>query len=172
MIVRDATDDDLAAIVAIFNHAVRETTAVFSGIETDIPARAEWVAARRAKAFPVLVAEAKGRVVGFAAYDQFRSFPGYRFAVEHSVYVDPSARRQGTARALMTALITDARGRGLHVMIGGIDADNAGSIALHEGLGFVETGRLPEVGAKFGRWLSLVFMQLQLNADPAPPEAR
>lgn len=57
-------------------------------------------------------------------------------------------------------------------MVGGIDADNAASIALHEALGFRETGRLPEVGAKFGRWLSLVFMQLVLNPGAAPPEAR
>jgi len=172
MIIRDATDDDLPAIVAIFNYAVRETTAVFSGIETDIPARAEWVAVRRAKGFPVLVAEADGRVVGFAAYDQFRSFPGYRHTVEHSVYVDPGAQRRGAGRALMEALIADAKARGLHVMVGGIDADNAGSLALHRALGFNETGRLPDVGAKFGRWLTLVFMQLTLSPGMPPPEAR
>lgn len=172
MHVRDATDDDLPAIVAIFNFAVRDTTAVFSHIETDIAARAEWVAARRAKGFPVLVAEDGGRVAGFAAYDQFRSFPGYRCSVEHSVYVDPAAQRRGVGRALMQALIADARDRGMHVMIGGIDADNAGSIALHRSLGFEETGRLPEVGMKFGRWLDLVFMQLALNPGARPPEAR
>ncbi len=172
MLVRDATDDDLPAIVAIFNYAVRDTTAVFSTLETDVAARAAWVAVRRAKGFPVLVAEADGRVAGFAAYDQFRSFPGYRHTVEHSVYVDPAVQRRGTGRALMEGLIADAKARGLHVMVGGIDADNAASIALHEALGFRETGRLPEVGAKFGRWLSLVFMQLVLNPGAAPPEAR
>lgn len=172
MIVRNATDDDLPAIVAIFNYAVRDTTAVFSGIETDVAARAEWVAARRSKGFPVLVAEAEGKVIGFAAYDQFRSFPGYRYTVEHSVYVDPSVQRRGAGRVLMEALIADAKARGMHVMVGGIDADNAGSIALHAALGFRETGRLPEVGAKFGRWLTLVFMQLVLTPGSAPPEAR
>ncbi|MFT3810632.1 MAG: GNAT family N-acetyltransferase [Micropepsaceae bacterium] len=172
MIIRDATDDDLPAIVAIFNYTVRDTTAVFSSVETDVAARADWAAGRRAKGFPVLVAEAEGQVIGFASYDQFRSFPGYRHTVEHSVYVDPASQRRGAGRALMEALVADARARRLHVMVGGIDADNAGSIALHAALGFTETGRMAEVGVKFGRWLTLVFMQLVLHPGAAPPEAR
>ena len=172
MIIRDATDDDIAAIVAIFNHAVRDTTAVFSSLEATIPARAAWVADRRTKGMPVLVAEADGRVIGFASYGEFRAFPGYRHTVEHSVYVEPAAQRLGAGRALMEALIGRAMAGGLHVMVGGIDADNAASLALHRALGFVETGRMPEVGAKFGRWLTLVFMQLRLSPRPHPPEAR
>ena len=44
-------------------------------------------------------------------------------------------------------------------MVGAIDAENTGSLRLHARLGFVETGRMPQVGRKFGRWLDLVFMQ-------------
>jgi len=172
MIIRDATDADLAAIVAIFNHAVRTTTAVFSTLETDVAARAEWAAARRAKGFPVLVAEADGAVIGFASYGDFRSFPGYRLTVEHSVYVAPEAQRRGAGRALLAALIDHGQAAGFHVMVGGIDADNAPSLALHRALSFEETGRMAEVGAKFGRWLSLVFMQRALDDRKAPPEAR
>lgn len=168
MILRDATDDDLAAIVAIYNHAVRNTTAVFSTVETDRAGRAAWMAARREKGFPVLAAEADGAVVGFASYGEFRAFPGYRLTVEHSVYVAPEAHRRGVGRALMQALIGRARAAGLHVMVGGIDADNAASLALHRALGFVESGRLPETAAKFGRWLTLVFVQLRLG-DAASP---
>ncbi|HPU15868.1 MAG TPA: GNAT family N-acetyltransferase, partial [Polymorphobacter sp.] len=57
--------------------------------------------------------------------------------------------------------------RGLHVLVGGIDMANRGSIALHEKLGFVHTGTLPQVGFKFGRWLDLGFWQKQL---PTPAE--
>ncbi len=46
-----------------------------------------------------------------------------------------------------------------HVMIGGIDAQNVTSIALHEKLGFKVVGELQEVAFKFGRWLDLKFMQ-------------
>lgn len=171
MLVRDATDDDLAAIVAIFNHAVRNTTAVFSTVETDVAGRAAWAAARRERGFPVLVAEAAGEVLGFASYGEFRSFPGYRLTVEHSVYVAPAARRRGVGRSLLEALIAHAHGAGLHVMVGGIDADNQASLALHRALGFEETGRMGEVAAKFGRWLTLVFMQRRLD-DAVAPETR
>lgn len=172
MIVRDATDDDLPAIVAIFNHAVRHTTAVFSTVETDIAARAAWAEARRAKGYPVLVAEADGRVAAFASYGEFRSFPGYRHTVEHSVYVAPDAHRRGLGRRLLEALIARAEAQGLHVMVGGIDAANDASLALHRALGFEETGRMPEVGEKFGRWLTLVFMQRVLGGSAPRTEAR
>ncbi len=168
MIVRDATDDDLAAIVAIFNHAVRHTTAVFSTEEADREGRALWMRVRREAGFPVLVAEDGGGVAGFGSYGAFRAFPGYRLTVEHSVYVAPEAQRRGVGRMLMQALIEHAASAGLHVMVGGIDADNAASLALHRALGFEETGRMPQTAAKFGRWLTLVFMQLRLN-DAAPP---
>ncbi len=172
MLVRDATNDDLAAIAVIFNHAVRHSTAVFSTVETDARARGDWAAARRADGFPVLVAEAGGAVAGFASYGAFRSFPGYRFTVEHSLYVAPAAQRRGVGRALLSALIDRATAAGLHVMVAGIDADNTASLALHRALGFEETGRMGEVGAKFGRWLTLVFMQRRLDERAAPPEAR
>lgn len=172
MNIRDATDTDLRAIVDIFNHAVRETTAVFSTVEATIDTRAQWMTARRGEGFPVLVAEADGAVVGFASYGAFRSFPGYRLTVEHSVYVGPSAQRHGVGRQLLAALIAHAQAAGFHVMVGGIDADNTASLALHRALGFEETGRMAEVGAKFGRWLNLVFMQRRLDDRKAPPEAR
>lgn len=172
MLVRDATDDDLAAIAAIFNHAVRHTTAVFSTIETDIAARAAWADARRAEGYPVLVAERDGSVAGFASYGPFRTFPGYRLSIEHSVYVAPAAQRRGVGQALMAALIARATASGLHMMVAGIDADNTASLALHRALGFEETARMPEVAAKFGRWLTLVFMQRRLDPRSAPPEAR
>jgi L-amino acid N-acyltransferase YncA len=172
MLVRPATDTDLHAIADIFNHAVRNTTAVFSTVETDVAARAEWAAARRARGFPVLVAEEGGTVTGFASYGEFRAFPGYRLTVEHSVYVAPDAQRRGAGRALLSALISHAEASGLHVMVGGIDAANTASLALHRALGFEETGRMDEVAEKFGRWLTLVFMQRRLDTRAPPPEAR
>jgi hypothetical protein len=60
----------------------------------------------------------------------------------------------------MTALIARAGQNGIHVMIAGIEAGNAASIALHEKLGFRNGGTFREVGTKFGRWLDLTFMEL------------
>ena len=72
----------------------------------------------------------------------------------------PHVRRgRGLGTALIHALFAEAQARDVHVMVGAIDAENTGSLRLHARLGFVETGRMPQVGRKFGRWLDLVFMQ-------------
>ena len=163
--IRDATAADAGAICAIYNLAVRETTAIWNEIEVDAANRAAWLAERQRAGFPVLVAERGGVVVGYATYGPFRPHDGYRFSVENSVYVAEAARGGGVGRALMAALIERARKAGLHAMVAGIEAENAGSIRLHAALGFVEAGRLPQVGTKFGRWLDLLFMQLTLDGS-------
>lgn len=169
MTIRDATAADAAAVAAIYNHAVATTTAVWHGTLTDAADRAAWIADRQGAGFAVLVAEEGGAIAGFAAFGPFRAFAGYRHTVEHSVYVAPGAQRRGTGRALLAALIARARATGFHAMIGAIDATNAPSLALHRALGFVQTGHLPQVGAKFGRWLDLTLMQLTLDDRPVPP---
>ena len=160
--VRPATHEDLPAIVALYNDAVANTTAIWNDATDDVANRKAWFDARVAQGYPVLVAEDDGAFAGYGTFGDFRPFDGYRYSVEHSVYVTEAARRKGVATALIAALAERARALGKHTMIAGIAADNAGSIALHARLGFVETGRMPEVGHKFGRYLDLVFMQKML----------
>lgn len=161
--IRDAMPADAEAICAIYNHAVRETTAIWNDVEVDTANRAAWLAERQGAGFPVLVAQVAGQVAGYATYGPFRPHDGYRFTVENSVYVAASARGAGLGRTLMAALIARARQDGLHAMIAGIEAGNAASIRLHASLGFTQAGVLPQVGTKFGRWLDLLFMHLRLG---------
>ena len=167
-IIRDATGADAAAIVPIYNHAALETTAVWNDGPSDLVGRARWLADRRGAGYPVLVAEQTGRVVGYATFGDFRPFDGYRHTVEDSVYVAPDAQGQGVGRGLLDALVQRARAMGKHVMVAGIEAENLASVRLHAAAGFVEVGRMPQVGCKFGRWLDLVFMQCRLDGGPAP----
>lgn len=157
--IADATIADVPAIAAILNHEVLNTTAVWY----DEPQTDEWMAAwfelRRSKGWPILVARHEGRVFGYASYGEFRTRTGYRSTMEHSVYVDSSAHRRGIGRMLLEALMERARAHGVHVLVGGIADENTASIELHRALGFEEVARMPEVGQKFGRWLTLVFMQ-------------
>ena len=164
MIVRDAVDGDLEAIRRIYNDAVAGTTAIWNEVLVDLDDRRRWAEARRVLGYPVLVAEVDGRVAGYGSFGDFRAFDGYRHTCEHSVYVDAPFRRRGIARALVEALVGRATDLGKHAMIAGIEAGNTASIALHADLGFVEVGRLPEVGRKFDRWLDLVFMEKILPA--------
>jgi phosphinothricin acetyltransferase len=122
---------------------------------------AEWFAARN-KHHAVLAARDGSGLVGYASYGPFRAPSGYRLTAEHSLYVRENARGRGIGKALLTALIDKACAQGLHVLIGGIDSENSLSIALHKAFGFEETGRLPQVGRKFDRWLTLVFLQKRL----------
>jgi phosphinothricin acetyltransferase len=161
--IRDARDVDLPAILAITNHEVLHTTAVWTLTPVTLESRIAWLRERQAAGFPVLVAASDDdRVLGFASYGKFRAWEGYRLTVEGSVYVERHVRRRGIGTALLVALIRAARDQGLHAMIAGIEAGNLASIALHARLGFREVGRLPAVGRKFDRWLDLVLMQLIL----------
>ncbi|MGX9964684.1 N-acetyltransferase family protein [Roseomonas sp. F4] len=160
--VAEATEADLPAILALINQAIAETTAVWHLQTETLETRRAWFAARRAAGLPVLVARRGDAVLGFASYGPFRPFAGFDATVEHSVYVDPAAQRQGIGAMLLAALEAHATARGLHVMVGAVEAGNVGSIALHLRAGFVETGRMPEVGRKFGRWLDLVLLQKRL----------
>ena len=157
--IRPATGADLPAITAIYNDAVANTTAIWNEVVVDVDNRRTWLEMRQKQGYPVIVADIGATVAGYGSFGDFRAFDGYRHSVEHSVYAAEAYRRRGIASALIVALVEEARRLGKHVMIGGIAGDNAASIALHARLGFVETGRMPEVGTKFGRWLDLVFMQ-------------
>jgi phosphinothricin acetyltransferase len=161
-LIRPATEADLPAILAIYNHAVAHSTAIWNETLVDLANRRAWLAERRARGFPVLVADEGNGAVGYASFGDFRPFEGYRITCEHSVYVAQSARRRGIGTALVAALIEAARKLGKQAMIGAIDAANVDSIGLHEKLGFVEVARMPGVGIKFGRPLDLVLMQKAL----------
>ena len=161
MQIRDATEDDLPAILAIYNHVIATSNAVYTETAATLDERRAWFAARRAADFPVLVADDAG-IVGFASFGDFRPWPGYALTVEHSVYVREGAHRRGIGTALVRRLVAEAGRRGKHVMIGGVDGANVASIAMHRKLGFTEAGSLREVARKFGRWLDLVLMQRML----------
>ena len=163
VLVRDAQDDDLPAILAIHNDAVLNSTAIWSVHPADLANRAAVLAERRARGYAFLVASDRGEVLGYATFGDFRPHDGYHRTVEHSIYVVEAHRRRGVARALFPPLLDAARALGKHAMVGGVDATNAGSVALHERFGFRAVGLLPQVGFKFGRYLDLLFMQKMLD---------
>ena len=160
--IREATEADLSGILAIYNDAVANTTAIWNETVVDLDNRKAWFSARRERGFPVIVAVRGAEVLGYASYGDWRAFDGYRHTVEHSIYVAAGARGAGLGRRLLERLIAIAAERGMHVMIAGIEAENAASIRLHAALGFRHVGRFEEVGTKFGRWLDLACMELRL----------
>ena len=161
--IRDAEEHDVEAITTLYNQHIATRTIEWTERPHTVEARRTWLAEKRSGGWPVLVALSDdGDVVGVATYGDFRDSTareGNRFTVEHTVHVHESAAGLGVGRSLVEELLGRARSAGLHAMIGAIDGENPASIAFHERLGFVEVGRLPEVGRKFDRWLDLVLMQ-------------
>ena len=169
IVVPCSLDRHASAILEIFNDAILHSTALYDYKPRTPQSMVGWFDAKRAGGFPVLgLEDGKGALTAFASYGTFRGWPAYKYTVEHSVYVHKDHRGRGFGRAVMQALIAEARQNDVHAMMGAIDATTAASIALHARLGFRHVGTLPQVGFKFGRWLDLAFYQLLLDT-PAHP---
>jgi len=159
----EAKEHHLNGILEIVNHNILHSTAVYDYNTKSLAEMQTWFSDKQQGNWPVIVAESNGQVAGYATYGTFRFKEGFKFTVEHSVYVAEGHNGKGIGKLLLAELITLAKASGLHVMIGGIDADNKGSIEFHRKFGFRETAVLKEVGFKFDRWLDLLFMELHLK---------
>lgn len=165
MQIRDADEQDVPGILAIYNDVLTTSTAIYRDDPATLASHREWFRQRTALGYPILVCHDEHGVAGFASFGDFRPWPGYRFTVEHSVHVRGDCRGRGIGAALMRPLIGRAQALGKHVIIAGVDAENAASRRFHERLGFVPVAHFREVGFKFGRWLDLVFLQRILEAS-------
>jgi L-amino acid N-acyltransferase len=162
-------DQHAGAILDIFNEAIVNSTALYDYRPRPPESMVGWFNAKQAGRFPVIgAAGPDGSLLGFASYGTFRAWPAYKYTVEHSVYVHKDHRGRGIGAALMQQLIAAAREQQLHVMVGGIDVANHGSIAMHERLGFSHAGTIRQAAFKFGRWLDLGFYQLLLETPTHP----
>jgi phosphinothricin acetyltransferase len=167
---------DAAALLAIYNPEVVETTVSFDLVPRSLAEQVEWIAAHRTT-HPCLVAlndedevgEANPRgerIVGFASVSPFRERPAYATTVENSVYVHRDARGRGVGELLMKRLIKAAADCGFHSLIARIVGENRPSILLHERCGFTLVGVEVEVGRKHGRWLDVAEYQYVVPDAP------
>jgi phosphinothricin acetyltransferase len=162
MQIRNAHEADVAAIAAILNHEIANSPAIWLEAQVTPSDREKWLAERQTLGFPVLVAESEGAVLGFGSYGSFRPYYGFRNTVEHLIYVSPVARGHGVGRALLVALIEQARQRGMKVIVGAVDSENEPSLRLHHALGFIETGRMTRIGEKWEQRRDMVLLQKEL----------
>ena len=160
--IRNATEDDAAAMLAIYAPVVRDTAISF---EFEPPSAGEFRGrvATILATHPCLVAVERGTVVGYAYASTWRARPAYARTAETTVYVAADARGRGVGWALMTELLARLRAGGFHRAVAGITLPNAASVALHEGLGFREVGVYRECGRKFDRWHDVGFWDLALD---------
>ncbi len=171
--VRTANVTDVPAISAIYTDAVLRGTATFDTVPPAVADLARRLAELQAGAFPYLVAEHAGRLLGYAYAAPFRLRAAYDSTVEDSVYVAPSAQGTGVGRALLTELITRCEALGFRAMLALIgDSASSASIGLHTALGFERVGVLTAVGYKHGRWLDVVLLERALGLGASAPPTR
>lgn len=168
-IIKPCTEKQLPEILAIFNDAILNSTALYDYKARTMDNMATWYDAKQKGNYPVTgVFDKADKLLGFGSYGPFRGFPAYKYTVEHSVYVSAAMRGMGLGKILLKEIINTATEQNYHVLVGGIDSTNAVSIKLHESQGFVYAGTIKHAGYKFGGWLDLAFYQLILNT-PADP---
>jgi L-amino acid N-acyltransferase YncA len=161
MATREATEQDLAVIKAIYDHQVRHGIATFDLVPPPVETWAERLASTR-PGDHLLVAEREGEVLGYAYSSTYRPRPAYDRTRETSVYLAPESAGRGLGRALYDDLLARLRADGMHVALGVVALPNPASEALHRACGFQRVGVLPEVGNKFDRWIDTAVWALRL----------
>ena len=155
--IREAGEQDAAAIASIYNQGIDDRGATF---ETELRS-ADDMAAKLAerKRYPVLVISEDDVVLGWAGLSSYRPRECYAGIAEFSIYFDRSARRRGLGRQLLTALIDVARERGYWKLVSRIFPFNTGSRALCRACGFREVGTYEKHGRLDGEWRDVVIVE-------------
>jgi L-amino acid N-acyltransferase YncA len=160
--IRRATSDDAAAVAAIYNYYVTNTTVTFEEESVTAGEMARRMDEINAAKLPWLLATEADRVLGYAYANKWKTRSAYRYAVEATVYLDNAAIGHGHGTALYTALIAELKALGIHAVIGGVALPNVASVVLHGKLGFKPVALFREVGWKFQRWIDVGYWELML----------
>ena len=168
--IRPAVEGDLAAINDIYNYYVLHSTCTYQEEKEIMRDRLRWFE-HHGERHPIIVAEVDGEVVGWGSLSPYHPRSAYRFTVENSVYVRHDMHRRGIGAHLLAELIDRARKIGHRAIIAAIDGQQTGSVALHEKFHFEKVGHFKDMGLKFGRWLDVIYMELNLGENqPKPPD--
>jgi L-amino acid N-acyltransferase YncA len=169
-VLRDATDDDVPAIQAIYAQHVLTGVASFEETPPTVEDMRGRLANVRAHGLPYLVAELDGVVAGYCYATPYRPRAAYRHSIEDSIYIDHAFRGRGLGTLLLRALIERCEAGPWRQMIAVIaDNGSGGSLSLHRDAGFELVGTLRAIGFKHGRWLDTTLMQRALGSGAAEP---
>ncbi len=160
--IREALPEDLPAIAEIWNYYILHSTYNYDYQPKDLAFFEQWFETKKHLNLPVFVITWDNTLAGYGTYGQFRDRDGYLHSAEHGLYFSNAYQGKGLGKILLKQLMEDAKSRGFHTLIAGIDSSNPGSIEFHRKMGFEDIGTFREVGFKNGQWLDCVFLQKML----------
>ena len=167
--IRAVEARDAAAVAAIYAPHVTEGVASFETTPPDAAEMGDRIVATT-EMYPWLVCDVPGRgVVGYVYATAFNPRAAYQWSAAVTVYIDGRFHRAGIGRALYTSLFALMRLQGFYNAYGGITLPNAGSVGLHEVMGFRPVAMYKEVGHKFDRWWDVGWWELELQLKPSTP---
>ena len=160
--IRNVTPEDAAAISAIYNHYVEQSDISFEEVAVTPQEMAARIVSISDK-FPWVVFCEGEQLLGYAYASAWKSRAAYRYSVETSVYLAPSARGRNLGTELYRELLPRLREAGYHTAVACISLPNAASIHLHEKMGFSKVAHFKEVGFKREKWIDIGYWQLSLS---------
>jgi L-amino acid N-acyltransferase YncA len=145
MFIREASEQDLPAIVGIYNSTIEGRLATADTEPVSVESRLPWFREHKAGYRPLWVTEDEGWIAGWLSFQSFYGRPAYHATVEVSIYISPDYRGKGIGATMLQYAITQCPSLGVQSLVGFIFAHNRPSLQLFEKFGFEQWGYLPKV---------------------------
>jgi phosphinothricin acetyltransferase len=164
METRDATLEDLPAIVRIYNQTVPSRMVTADTEPVSVESRQTWFEAHSPRRRPLWVAFESGQMLGWISYSSFYGRPAYDGTCELSIYLASEYQGRGFGSELIRRSIAHAPAIGVHTLLGFIFGHNEPSLRLVEKYGFTRWGFLPRVATLDGVERDLLIMGRRVDA--------
>jgi phosphinothricin acetyltransferase len=163
LLIRDATEADLPAIVEIYNQSIPGGWSTADTQPIAVADRVEWFRRFDPARRPIWVAEADSAVVAVAYLSSFYGGrPAYDATAEVSVYIASAYQRRGIGRRFKRWVIGRCPRLGVTTLLSMHFDHNEATRRINESLGFQQQGHLTEIAVVQGQRRGLVIWALRI----------
>ncbi len=162
MQLRQAIENDLPAIVAIYNSTIPSRMVTADTTPVTVESRVAWFHEHNPQNRPIWVVEDGGIILGWLSFSSFYNRPAYHATAEISIYIAEESRGKGIGKKLLSKAIEECPKLGITTMLGFIFGHNEPSLRLFLKYNFERWGFLPKVAILDGIERDLVILGLRV----------